>query len=109
VLAEPALGVYFVAEAGGRSLASAVSYEWSDWRNGDFWWLQSVTLRPPGEGASSVLSLRRCGEAESKGSWVSAFTWSGESRCAGGLLSPGMHPTHYLVFERELGSAAGDR
>ena len=23
-----------------------VTYEWSDWRNGDFWWIQSVYVDP---------------------------------------------------------------
>ncbi len=23
-----------------------VTYEWSDWRNGMFWWIQSVYVRP---------------------------------------------------------------
>jgi len=22
-----------------------ITYEWSDWRNGDFWWIQSVYVR----------------------------------------------------------------
>lgn len=48
LLAEPALGFYLVAEAQGQIVGSAmVTTEWSDWRNGRFWWIQSVYVRPP--------------------------------------------------------------
>lgn len=48
LLAEPALGFYLVAEASGEIVGSAmVTTEWSDWRNGRFWWIQSVYVRPP--------------------------------------------------------------
>jgi GNAT superfamily N-acetyltransferase len=43
VLRDAHKGLYFLAEADGRILGQlAVTYEWSDWRNGWFWWLQSV-------------------------------------------------------------------
>jgi ribosomal protein S18 acetylase RimI-like enzyme len=47
LLAQPALGFYLVAEAAGEVVAALmVTSEWSDWRNGRFWWLQSVYVRP---------------------------------------------------------------
>jgi GNAT superfamily N-acetyltransferase len=47
VFADPALGRYFVAEIGGEVVASLmITYEWSDWRNGVVWWIQSVYVRP---------------------------------------------------------------
>jgi ribosomal protein S18 acetylase RimI-like enzyme len=47
LLAEPALGFYLVAETQGEVVAALmVTTEWSDWRNGRFWWLQSVYVRP---------------------------------------------------------------
>ena len=47
VLRDPRHGFYVVADA-GRAIAGAllVTYEWSDWRNGRFWWIQSVYVRP---------------------------------------------------------------
>lgn len=44
-------GFYVVAEAFGASDVHAVgslmvTYEWSDWRNGLFWWIQSVYIMP---------------------------------------------------------------
>jgi ribosomal protein S18 acetylase RimI-like enzyme len=47
VLADPALGFYLVAEQHGRAVAGLlVTTEWSDWRNGRFWWIQSVYVVP---------------------------------------------------------------
>ena len=47
VLADPALGFYLIAEQAGRPVAGLlVTTEWSDWRNGRFWWIQSVYVVP---------------------------------------------------------------
>src|SRR5260370_26105286 len=46
VLMDVNKGLYFVAESVGAIVATAeISYEWSDWRNGWFWWIQSVYVR----------------------------------------------------------------
>lgn len=44
VLADPARGTYFVAVDKDDSLLGQlmITTEWSDWRNGMIWWLQSV-------------------------------------------------------------------
>ena len=40
-------GRYYVAEAEGRVVASLmITYEWSDWRSGTVWWIQSVYVLP---------------------------------------------------------------
>ena len=47
VFADPSLGRYFVAEIDRRVVASLmITYEWSDWRNGMVWWIQSVYVAP---------------------------------------------------------------
>ena len=46
VFDDPSKGRYFVAEIAGRVVASLlITYEWSDWRNGNVWWIQSVYVR----------------------------------------------------------------
>ncbi len=46
-LADPAKGRYYLAEAAGRTVGQLlVTLEWSDWRNGWFWWIQSVYVVP---------------------------------------------------------------
>lgn len=47
VLASADYGFYAVAVAADRVVGSLlVTYEWSDWRCGLFWWVQSVYVRP---------------------------------------------------------------
>jgi ribosomal protein S18 acetylase RimI-like enzyme len=46
LLDQPQRGFYLVAEQLGRVVgALMVTTEWSDWRNGVFWWIQSVYVR----------------------------------------------------------------
>jgi len=47
VLADPAKGRYFIAEEPGRGVLGQmmITFEWSDWRNGWIWWIQSVYVR----------------------------------------------------------------
>jgi|SRR5882672_7893301 len=47
LLSDSARGTYFLAETekdGATVVAGQllITYEWSDWRNGNFWWIQSV-------------------------------------------------------------------
>lgn len=43
VFEDSALGRYLVAERAGRVVGSLMlTTEWSDWRDGMFWWIQSV-------------------------------------------------------------------
>jgi GNAT superfamily N-acetyltransferase len=50
-LNDPAKARYYVADAGSLLLGQLMhTWEWSDWRNGQFWWLQSVYVRPDARG-----------------------------------------------------------
>ncbi|PAW79023.1 MAG: GNAT family N-acetyltransferase [Pedosphaera sp. Tous-C6FEB] len=58
LLADPAKGVYFVAEAEGEIIGQTlITYEWSDWRNGNFWWIQSVFVAPEWRGRGVFKAL----------------------------------------------------
>ena len=47
VLDDPGRGRYFLAEIAGSVVGQLmITYEWSDWRNGCFWWIQSVYVHP---------------------------------------------------------------
>lgn len=47
VFADPAKGTYHVALRGEELVgALMLTSEWSDWRNGVFWWIQSVYVVP---------------------------------------------------------------
>jgi GNAT superfamily N-acetyltransferase len=46
VLHDPHKGLYFLGEIDGQIVGQmAVTFEWSDWRNGWFWWIQSVYVQ----------------------------------------------------------------
>ena len=43
LLADPTKGRYFIALRGSQTVGQLmITYEWSDWRDGNIWWLQSV-------------------------------------------------------------------
>ena len=47
LIKDEAKGFYFVAEMDGRVAGQLlITFEWSDWRNGNFWWIQSVYVAP---------------------------------------------------------------
>ena len=47
VFDEPDHGFYVVAESDGQVVGCLlITFEWSDWRCGLFWWIQSLYIRP---------------------------------------------------------------
>ena len=47
VFVDPSRGFYVLAESANRIVAALmVTFEWSDWRNANFWWIQSVYVTP---------------------------------------------------------------
>lgn len=47
VFDDPRRGFYLVAERAGEVAGCLlITYEWSDWRCGDWWWFQSVYVTP---------------------------------------------------------------
>ena len=47
LIEDPSKGFYLVTEREGAVVGSLlVTKEWSDWRNGAFWWIQSVYVMP---------------------------------------------------------------
>jgi ribosomal protein S18 acetylase RimI-like enzyme len=58
VLNDDTKGQYFIAEMGGVVSGSLmITYEWSDWRNGMIWWIQSVYVSPQFRGQKVYSAL----------------------------------------------------
>jgi len=58
VLGDPSLGRYFLAEVDSLPVGQLMTtYEWSDWRNGLFLWIQSVYVLPGHRGTGVFRSL----------------------------------------------------
>lgn len=56
----PSRGTYYVAESAGQVIASTLIIpEWSDWRNGEVWWIHSVYVRPEFRGQGVFGGLYR--------------------------------------------------
>jgi ribosomal protein S18 acetylase RimI-like enzyme len=63
-LADPAKGFYFLAERDGEAVGqTGVTFEWSDWRNGWYWWVQSVYVREDARRRGVFTALYRHVEA----------------------------------------------
>ena len=55
---DPTRGFYLIAELAGRPAGQMmITYEWSDWRNATFWWIQSVYTLPESRGRGVFQAL----------------------------------------------------
>ena len=103
LLGNPAAGFYLLAEQDSAVGSLMITKEWSDWRNGTFWWIQSVYVRPEFRRQGVYKTLyRHVQELASKDPAVCGFRLYVErendrAQAAYGAL--GMKQTHYLVFE----------
>lgn len=107
LIAEPALGFYLVAERDGAIVGSLlVTTEWSDWRNGRFWWVQSVYVVPAArrQGIYAALYARiKQLAAETPG--VCGFRLYVERDNVPAQQTYrrlGMAETHYRIFEETM-------
>ena len=104
LLSNPASGFYVVAERSDHVIGSLmITKEWSDWRNGTFWWIQSVYVRPQLRRQGVYQNLyRHVQELAAKGPAVCGFRLYVErenGRAQATYQALGMKQTRYLVFE----------
>ncbi|HTK37627.1 MAG TPA: GNAT family N-acetyltransferase [Pyrinomonadaceae bacterium] len=106
VFADPKKGFYVVAENNG-SIAGGllITYEWSDWRNKWFWWIQSVYIVPDERGTGLYSRLYQFVKtlAERRGD-VCGFRLYVEKENTHAQTvyeKVGMNNSHYLMFEEE--------
>jgi len=60
VFSKPEQAFYLVAERDEAIVGSLmITTEWSDWRNADFWWIQSVYVRPEARRTGVYTALHR--------------------------------------------------
>lgn len=99
-------GFYVVTEEAGRIVGGLmVTYEWSDWRNAWFWWIQSVYIRPEARGMriySRMYEFVRNRAADAGN--VCGFRLYVETDNAHAQRvyeSVGMHASKYLMYEEK--------
>ncbi len=110
VVGDRAKGEYFVAVAGGDRVIGqcSVTYEWSDWRNGNLWWLQSVYVASDwrGRGVFGALFDHVREAARTAGAAGLRLYVEEENTTAQAVyLRRRMIRTAYQVFELEFGNA----
>ena len=103
LLGNPAAGFYLLAEQDSVVASLMITKEWSDWRNGTFWWIQSVYVRPEFRRQGVYKNLyRHVQELAANDPKVCGFRLYVErenSRAQATYSALGMKQTHYLVFE----------
>ncbi len=107
VLKDSSKGLYYVAEVEGEVAGQVmITYEWSDWRNGNIWWLQSVYVREEyrRRGVFSALFKHLCLLARGRDDvcGIRLYMHSTNTRARRSYERLGMRQTHYEVFELEL-------
>ena len=105
VLGDPVKGFYLLAEAGGGRIVGQlmITFEWSDWRNGNFWWIQSVYVDTAARGTGVYRNLyehvRR--EAAQAGNvcGLRLYVERDNTRAQEVYRRQGMQPTAYQMYE----------
>lgn len=103
-LADPAKGFYLVAESGGEVVGQVMlTTEWSDWRDGYFWWLQSVYVRADfrrrGVFRAMFAELKRLAGGAGDVVGVRLYVERDNATAVRVYESLGMGPTDYLLYE----------
>lgn len=104
VLEGRASGLYRLAERDGAVLGQLmVTFEWSDWRNADLWWIQSVYVWPEHRRQGVFQTLYRALEGEALRAGASGLRLYVEvdnARAHATYGALGMDGDRYRVFER---------
>ena len=105
VFDDPRRGFYLVAERGGNAAgALLVTYEWSDWRNGDWWWIQSVFVAEHARRLGVFRALYREVERRSLATagvvGLRLYVEWENARAQATYASLGMQQAHYHMFQK---------
>ena len=103
-ISEPARGRYFVALIDGEVVGqTAHTFEWSDWRNGEIWWIQSVYVHPLHRGFGVFRALfshvRELGEADADCCGIRLYMERENDTARESYRRLGFSETGYEVFE----------
>ena len=96
-------GQYYVAESSGIVVASLlITYEWSDWRNCNVWWFQSVYVVPDfrrqGIFRKMYMHIRQQAE-ENNIAGLRLYVETKNSRAQKTYEALGMSSEHYSFYE----------
>ena len=97
---------YFVATMDGNVVGqSMITYEWSDWRNGVIWWIQSVYVLPryrkQGVFRSLFLHIESLARSNPQVKAIRLYVMNNNNTGQRTYKNLGMDDSGYIVFEKE--------
>jgi GNAT superfamily N-acetyltransferase len=104
-------GFYIIAELpedkGPKPLGQLmITYEWSDWRNGVFWWIQSVYVVPDRRGQGVFRAMYNHTLVKAKGDprvcGIRLYVERENRRAQTVYQRVGLIPSVYTVFEQDF-------
>ena len=104
----PADGYYLIVDDARGNTAGALmlTFEWSDWRNGRFWWIQSVYVAPEHrrKGVYTALHehVRNAARADKECCGLRLYVERENTSAQATYLAMGMVETHYRLYEEEF-------
>ena len=107
VFSTPQYGFYLVAEIDNAVVGCLlITYEWSDWRNGLFWWIQSVYVaenaRRRGVYKSMYKHVQHLANSETNVCGIRLYVERENKRAQRTYQSLGMYETDYNLYETEF-------
>ena len=107
MLLDGSLGFYLVALKENSIVGSlGVTFEWSDWRNGLFWWVQSVYVetehRTEGIFSSMYKMVKTLAKEDSRSCGIRLYVEKKNDKAFNTYTKLGMQETHYRLMEELL-------
>ena len=104
LLEDPAKGTYLIAETNGTAIGQLlITYEWSDWRNGNFWWIQSLyvveSFRGKGVFRALFQRVHELAKARPEVCGLRLYMDADNARARQAYHRLGWQPTRYELFE----------
>jgi len=97
-------GIYFVAESENKIIASLlITFEWSDWRNGNVYWIHSVYVLPEfrkkGVFKTMYLHLKKIAQKDKNNRGLRLYVDKTNTNARKVYETMGMDGNHYLLYE----------
>jgi ribosomal protein S18 acetylase RimI-like enzyme len=107
LIKDKAKGFYFVAEIDGRVAGQLlITFEWSDWRNGNFWWIQSVYVAPEfrerGVFRALYAHVHKLAKSRRDVCGLRLYVEHENGRAQKAYARLGMKEAHYRIFETDF-------
>ena len=104
VFANQDKGFYVVAEDGGKIIGGLmITFEWSDWRDKWFWWIQSVYILPEARGKKIYSRLydfvKEKARAQNDVAGFRLYVERENTHAQTVYEKLGMAGSHYLMYE----------